>query len=127
MNLLSIFVSVSSFYALPPGLLSAVCYVESKHKEEVVHVKDGNSDSIGVCQIKYATAVDLGFKGTPEELKYSIVNIEYAGRYLKKMLVKYEDTSKAISAYNAGHPVSFNKKYVAKVYKAWKESKYAND
>lgn len=115
---------------LPPGLLSAVCYVESRHKHKAVNLNDGGEDSLGVCQIKLNTARLVGFKGTAKQLMQPTTNALYAAKYLKKQLIRYNnDPRKAVAAYNAGK-VRYNKDglimnrlYVAKVFKAWSENR----
>jgi len=88
---------------LPPGLLESLCFVESSHNVNAVHKQDGDADSLGVCQIKYATSKDLGFKGTPSELMNPEINIYYAGKYLAKNIKRYHNIPKAVIAYNRGH------------------------
>lgn len=118
------FALVSHNVSLPTGLLSAVCYVESKHKVDAMHLDDGNSNSVGICQIKLSTARWLGFKGTEADLKNPKTNIHYAAKYLKYQLKRYgNDINKAISAYNAGSFKKSNHKYVNKVITAWGKAK----
>lgn len=124
--LLLIFASVSQKFSLPDNLLSSLCYVESKHVIEAIHVDDGNSNSVGICQIKLSTARLLGFRGDEIRLKNPNTNIFYAGKYLRHQLLRYHgDVPKSISAYNAGS-CRYNKlgeiknrKYVAKVMMEW--------
>lgn len=124
------FTMVSQAFTLPPGLLSAVCYVESRHDTSALSPHDGGSASIGICQIKLATAKSVGFVGKQKDLKVPDTNIYYAGKLLKKQLIRYDnDPVKAIAAYNAGkhrvnkHGLVMNRKYVSKVLKAWVEGK----
>jgi soluble lytic murein transglycosylase-like protein len=134
MTLIMAFAATTAMFDLPPGLLSAVCYVETKHTASAIHHNDGGSDSLGVCQIKFQTAKELGFKGTPETLRHdSKANIHYAGKYLKKQLHRYDgDAIKAIAAYNAGtYRVNTkgrikNLHYVNKVFNVW-TGEYANN
>ena len=114
------FAMTTSSLQLPPDLLSAICYVETKHVVSSIHKNDGGSDSLGICQVKLTTAKDLGFKGTAYELQHNNnVNIHYAGKYLQKQLRKYAEINKSISAFNAGHYTPKNYKYVNKVNNAW--------
>lgn len=122
--------TATQLFNLPTGLLSGVCYVESKHTVQAVHKDDGGSASIGLCQIKYNTAKGMGYRGTEHELQVNpTLNALYAGRYLHWQLLRYHnDYRKAIAAYNSG-TVRFkdgkirNQKYVDKVMKAWKENR----
>lgn len=128
-NLLLIFASVTQTLSLPTGLLSSLCFVESKHNLTAVVKNDGGTPSIGVCQVKLATAKMLGFKGNEKELKKPIVNIYYAGLYLSKQINRYKDVTKGIAAYNSGSYITnnsgktVNHKYVRKVLLAWSQNK----
>jgi soluble lytic murein transglycosylase-like protein len=117
------FLITSSQYNLPKGLLPALCYVESNHKVNAVHHDDGNGDSLGICQIKLATAQSLGFKGTEEELMNPKTNIHYAGKYLAKQLVRYDGSvRKAVIAYNQGRVKTLTTtKYQVKVFNKWRQ------
>lgn len=116
--------------SLPPGLLSALCYVESKHRVDAVHHDDGKGDSLGVCQIKLPTARLLGFRGTQADLMKPENNIHYAGKYLLKQLHRYQmDPRRAVSAYNAGtfhgkvDGSPRNAPYVKRVFAMWSEGR----
>lgn len=116
---------------LPPGLLSAVCWVESHHEPKAVHQDDGGSPSSGLCQLKTSTAVSLGFKGTPKQLlTRPDLNAKYAAMYLRRQLDRYHGhIPSAIAAYNAGKArlnakgQIMNRKYVNKVMQAWEEGR----
>lgn len=128
--LVAIYLAASAYFSLPPGLLSAVCFVESSHRPHVVHKDDGRGDSMGVCQVQPATAKDMGYTGAASGLLKPEVNAFYAAKYLRKQLNRYGgDMVKAVAAYNAGtyrenkfgKPI--NQKYVEKVVKAWEEGR----
>lgn len=124
--LLLLFVNISQTLSLPPGLLSSICYVESRHDIKAYRQFDGGSESVGICQVKLSTAQYLGFTGTVKELSYPVVNIYYAGKYLKNRISIYKgDVIKGISAYNSGS-CRINKEgkirnfqYVEKVLRRW--------
>lgn len=126
-----LFTTVTHTFSLPPGLLSAICFVESGHTVQAMRHNDGGgATSVGACQIKLATARMLGFKGTENELKNPTVNIHYSGKFLRWQLNRYRgDTLKAVAAYNAGtyrtndQGLIKNRKYVHKVLLAWEENK----
>jgi len=122
-TLLLLFVSATSTFNLPQGLLSALCFVESSHRVEAMHKDDGGSNSIGVCQIKYTTAKELGFKGTSKDLRKPEVNIYYAAKYLAKQIKKYHSVDKGIVAYNLGHYSPTYTVYLHKVTKARREKR----
>lgn len=99
----ALFVSASTTYSLPPGLLSSICYAESRHSTLELVTQDNGSPSYGICQIKYDTAALMGFKGTSKQLLTPKVNIKYAAKYLKYQLLRYQgNVYKASLAYNAG-------------------------
>jgi len=100
--------------------LIAICDVESGGKTNAINQNDGGTASYGVCQIKYATAKQLGFRGTVSELWLNPdTNRYWAGKYLEKQYNRYKgDILKAISAYNCGRACN-NKGYVRKVLSKW--------
>lgn len=125
-----LFLSVSHTFNLPPGLLSAVCFVESSHNVSAMHLNDGDSHSIGVCQIKLSTSRFLGFKGTAKALSNPKTNVFFAGKYLHYQLCRYNgNLYKAVAAYNVGTFKSdklglpINRKYVHDVTRAWEDKK----
>jgi soluble lytic murein transglycosylase-like protein len=128
-TLSALFLSVSSLFSLPPGYLSALCFVESHHDHKAIHRQDGKSNSLGACQVKLATAQMLGFKGTEKELMKPEVNVYYAGAYLNRQIRRYDDIPLAIAAYNsgtlrvdaAGHIKNWI--YVRKVFQAYVEGR----
>lgn len=121
-----LFVSITQTYRLPPGLLSAVCYTESRFDITAVNPDDGEGDAIGVCQIHLDTARSMGYRGSALRLIDPKTNAKYAGAYLKYQLTRYMgDPLKAIAAYNAGshkvnkRGITVNRKYVRQVLDAW--------
>ncbi len=130
-SLVLAFSVATSVFSLPTGLIDAICLVESGHRNSALNPHDGGSPSLGVCQIKLATARQLGYKGTAYDLQHNeAINIHYAAKYLAAQLKRYSgDPRKAVAAYNAGTyrkgDTSFAKNplYVQKVFKAWAELK----
>lgn len=118
---MTLFISTSVQFNLPPGLLSSVCYVETGHNIQAIHYNDGHGNSIGICQIKYKTAKWLGFTGTEQELLNPATNIYYAAAYLSYQRRRYKGAiHKAVIAYNYGHAGSLTTtEYQLKVYKQW--------
>lgn len=121
-TLLVLFTTISVQNELPPGLLKSLCYVESKHNIHAIHHDDGGADSLGVCQIKYATAKEMGFKGTVKQLMEPRTNVKFAAKYLKHQIKRYHgNINKAVIAYNKGHAGDLTTtKYMRKVYKQWR-------
>lgn len=129
-TLAMIFASVTQILALPPGLLSAVCYVESAHRVSAYQPHDGKGPSIGVCQIKPSTARQLGFNGKASDLFDPKTNIFYAGKYLHYQIKRYNgNLVEAVAGFNAGRYIRNNKNqpinnhYVEKVFSAWGQKK----
>lgn len=129
-TLMLAFAVATQTFNLPPGLLSALCYQESHHNAAAIHMDDGGSPSLGICQIKLSTARDLGFVGVVQDLLDPTINVFYAGNFLHKQLIRYHgDPRKAIAAYNAGsfrensQGLTKNRKYVSKVFAYWAQDK----
>lgn len=125
MTILSaLFITTSIQFNLPNGLLSSLCFVETRHIASVVHIDDGSSHSYGVCQVKLETAKYLGFKGTVEQLMNPKINIYYAAKYLQKQILRYNDINKGIVAYNRGNSNKLTRSiYSDKVNKQWGDNK----
>jgi|ERR1700677_666923 len=125
MSIAALFLTTTLQLHLPTGLLSSICYIETKHSVDKVHYNDGNTHSYGICQIKLETAQWLGFKGTAEDLMRPEANIHYAGLYLKYQIQRYKhDLRKAVIAYNKGHAgdLTFTE-YQGKVFSRWRTAK----
>lgn len=120
----ALFIAASANYNLPPGLLSSLCYVESTHNVNAIHEDDGSTDSLGICQLKYATAQFLGFEGTEEQLMEPSENIYYAAAYLAHQLRRYNgDITKAIISYNRGSAGLLTRtEYSDKIIKQWRQN-----
>jgi len=87
--------------AVSGALLLAICSHESHLKN--VAVMDGKTLSYGICQVKLATAQQMGFKDAPERLMIPKENAKWAAKYLKFQLKRYHGNNcKAVAAYNSG-------------------------
>lgn len=104
--MISIILSAAKAAKVSGALLLAICTHESGLSNVWVQ-HDGGSPSIGICQIKYETAKQLGFKGVARDLMKPAVNAEYAAKYLAYQETRYgtENWCVLAAAYNAG---SFN-------------------
>lgn len=137
MDLTGLFLTFSLATGLPPGLLDAVCYVESKHKVEAVRHKDGikgsehQPEALGVCQlhmdtVKLMARVHKVKAPTKAELMKPEVNIYYAALYLKWQLDRKEhkgNFAKAVNAFNSGTTYGTGgSDYLAKVFDAYWQS-----
>ncbi len=122
MDLLTLFTAVSLQVALPQNLLSSLCYVESKHKVTAIAYNDGKTHSYGLCQIKLASAQQMGFKGTEKQLMKPEVNALYAGKFLAFQIKRYHgNVARGVTAYNKGRSTGDgNSIYYKKVMKQWK-------
>ena len=126
MNIAFLFILYSAQFNLPDGLLSSLCYVESGHNIEAVHLADGNGNSIGACQIKLKTARFMGFRGTEKQLMRPDVNIYYAAWYLRYQINRYRSVRKGVIAYNIGNAKGLTtSEYQIKVFKQWRTNEYA--
>jgi soluble lytic murein transglycosylase-like protein len=85
-----------------PALLAGLCYKESAFHPLRVHHNDGSSDSIGLCQIKFAMAQGLGYSGTAKGLLQPNVNARYAAKALRYHQKRTHGNEEMLAAYNAG-------------------------
>ena len=118
----ALFLLTSLQIHLPPNLLSSVCWVESKHVATAIHKDDGNSDSLGICQIKYKTAKEMGFKGRAKDLFNARINIQFAAKFLSFQMKRYHgNINKALVAYNRGNAKGLQRSaYSDKVTNQWR-------
>lgn len=92
---------IESALNIPLGLLSALCMVETGHRDVVVP-HDGGSASIGVCQVKLSTAKRFDSSLTQSKLLKRDVNVRLAGQELLRQYQRYGNWCWAVAAYNAG-------------------------
>lgn len=109
-------------YKVSENLLLSICTVESGLRPHVINHDDGGSASIGLCQVKVATARWLGFKVTQSDLLYPLVNARAAAKYLNYIFTSdVDDVIVVIARYNAGSVKRakdgrlINQRYVDKV------------
>jgi len=117
------FTSATTAFNLPQGLLESVCYVESKYDVNAVHIDDGGSNSVGVCQLHITTARWMGFDGPDEKLLDPQVNAYYAAAYLHYQLNRYHNNVvRALIAYNRGNALNLEETtYSNKVIAEWRK------
>ena len=100
---LSIITAAAKAAKVSAALLYAVCNHESNSFMYDYTLYDNGSPSFSVCQIKEASARQLGFTGDAMELRNPYVGIKYAALYLAYEYNRYgNDWVKITSAYNAG-------------------------
>lgn len=90
-------------YDLPPALLAAVIYSESKFDASA----RSQAGAVGLMQLLPDTAqgiaVRTGGNGfVPSDLLDPEINVRYGSWYLRHLLDKYGDEKDALAAYNAG-------------------------
>lgn len=115
-------------YGLPPSLVRAVVAVESGYQPDAVSPKG----AIGLMQLMPATAKQLGVDPTIAEQ-----NVDAGTRYLRDLLVKYDNHAyHALAAYNAGPgavdkyhgvpPYRETHDYILSVLKKWQKQQTAD-
>lgn len=93
----SIINRAASRYGVEAALIRAVIKVESNFKPDAV----SRAGSIGLMQLLPATAADYGVKSR-DALFDPAVNVDIGTRHLKRLLKKYKNINRALTAYNAG-------------------------
>ena len=88
---------------LPPTLLAAVIYTESKFDADA----RSSSGAIGLMQLLPDTAMGIavnteGHRFRVSDLYNPEINVRYGSFYLRRLLLKYGDERLALAAYNAG-------------------------
>lgn len=81
-------------HALPPGLLDALVWTESRYNPGAV----SKAGAVGLGQLMPGTARDLGVTNRFDP----VANLDGAARYLRQMLDKFGVVHLALAAYNAG-------------------------
>jgi soluble lytic murein transglycosylase-like protein len=91
-------------------LLIAICAHESLNFQYNYTPYDKGSPSYGICQIKYDSAYQMGFRGLPYELNSPQASSYWAARYLKYQQKRYgDDWVKIAASYNSGSYFPSNK------------------
>ena len=90
-------------YRLPPQLVAAVIYQESKFDADA----RSSSGAVGLMQLLPETGQGIadrtgGAQWRPDDLLTPELNIRYGSWYLRHLLDKYGDETLALAAYNAG-------------------------
>ncbi len=103
MDVISTILGVAKVVGVSGELLVAICSHESAnfHFSYVEH--DHGSPSFSACQVKEASARQMGFDGEAYELNDLRVGAYWAAKYLKYQEERYgDDWCVLASAYNAG-------------------------
>jgi hypothetical protein len=103
MDIVSIILNAAKAAHVSGVLLLAICSHESNEFKTNYVELDNGSPSHGFCQVKLDTAIQLGFKGNPEQLREPKVNARYAALYLKYQVDRYgDDWCRITASYNSG-------------------------
>lgn len=99
-------------YAVPPALLAAIAYQESRFNPNAFNPESGGNPSVGLMQISVPTALALGHKGALAELYQPALSVELAAKLLRDNFARIrrdapglparELEDRAVAAYNAG-------------------------
>jgi soluble lytic murein transglycosylase len=90
-------------YDLPPALLAAVIYTESKFDASA----RSDAGAVGLMQLLPETAKGIavrtgGRRFVVDDLLDPEINVRYGSWYLRHLLDRYDDTETALAAYHAG-------------------------
>lgn len=98
-QLAPIFTRAAALYSLPPGLLEAVAWRESRFNPDVVYSVIPNSKgAVGVMQIIPRWHPDVGATGAADPQQA----IPYAAKYLRQLFDQFGNWRLALAAYNWG-------------------------
>lgn len=89
-----------------PRLVGAIVSIESGFNKKAIRYESNVDDySVGLMQVRVATARMMGFTGTRNTLMLPWVNLKYGIGYLKTRLKTYPYGMDGIVAYNQGKPI----------------------
>lgn len=84
-------------YGVEAALVHALIKVESNYNPEAV----SRAGAVGLMQLMPETAAEYGV-GNREELFDPATNVDAGTRHLKRLLRKYKNIARTLTAYNAG-------------------------
>lgn len=94
-----LFATTGAHYRLPPGLLEAVAYRESRFRDDII---DGRvrsaAGAVGIMQIVPRWHPEMGEAGALDPLRA----VPYAARYLRAQFERFGTWKQALAAYNWG-------------------------
>lgn len=94
-----LFAMTGAQYRLPPGLLEAVAYRESRFRQDIISGQFRSSaGAVGIMQIVPKWHPELGEAGALDPLRA----VPYAARYLRELFVEFGSWRQALAAYNWG-------------------------
>lgn len=96
-------IELSKLHGIKPEYTLAVIDIESAFDVDAHNLDDPAGGSIGLMQLLYPTAQDMGYRGSREHLFLPFENINFGITYFKRKLRQYKgDALSAAAAYNAG-------------------------
>ncbi len=103
MTITTLILSVAKQVGISGQLLLAVCTTESNLNPNAYVYEDGNSPSIGLCQMKKSTARMFNASVTEKDLLDPKKNVYYSALYLKYQQKRYGDSwVKMVASFNSG-------------------------
>lgn len=94
-----LFATTGAQYRLPPGLLEAVAYRESRFREDIIDGRvRSTAGAVGILQIVPRWHPELGEAGALDPIRA----VPYAARYLRSLFVTFGSWKLALAAYNWG-------------------------
>lgn len=94
-----LFAMAGATYRLPPGLLEAVAYRESRFREDIITGRVRSSaGAVGIMQIVPKWHPEVGEAGALDPLRA----VPYAARYLRQLFERFGNWKHALAAYNWG-------------------------
>ena len=78
---LGLFTAAADREQIPVDVLVAICQWETRGEADKLNAQ-GGLDEQGTCQVRYATAVEMGYVGVPGALREPRTNIRYAAKWL---------------------------------------------
>lgn len=103
MDYISAITLAASKVGVSSALLLAICSHESGGFRYNHNPDDRGTPSFGACQVKEATAEQVGLKLTHKQLSDPKMNAMVAAKYLRWQLDQYNnDYCRAVAAYNSG-------------------------
>lgn len=91
-------------HGVNPVLVKAIAHQETGWNPTLV----GGAGELGMMQVLPATAATVGYHGPAAGLQDAWTGMDVGTAYLATRLKAYPDTAHAVSAYNAGRPISGN-------------------
>ena len=106
-------IQYAAIYGVPVSLVRGIMRAEGWNPDRPTWEGNVREHSWGPMQILESTARGEGYVGPAEALHEPRIGIKYGTKYLRSRLRRW-DPCDAVSAYNAGRPLSGNAAYVCR-------------